>query len=161
MREPKYLKYARSLIGTKEIKGSKHSPLIINWLINLNAWWRDDETAWCGVFVGECLKKYNYKIPKLYMRAKAWLDYGAPIKTPVVGCLVIFERKGGGHIGFVVGQDHNDSLMVLGGNQGNKVNIRPFSRERVLGYRLPDGFWHEQKQLPTLASNAPLSENEA
>jgi hypothetical protein len=29
------------------------------------------------------------------------------------------KRPGGGHVGFVVAQDHQNRLMVLGGNQSN------------------------------------------
>jgi len=161
MREPKYLTYARSLIGTKEIKGHKHNPVILKWLVTLNAWWRDDETPWCGVFVAECLTKYSYKIPKLYMRAKAWLDYGVEIKEPCLGCLVVFGRQGGGHVGFVVGRDNANNLLVLGGNQGNEVNIKAFNPNRVLGYRLPAGYWLPRLPLPTFSMAGDLSENEA
>lgn len=161
MKEPKYLTYARSLIGIREIKGHKHNPVILSWLVKLNAWWHDDETPWCGVFVAACLTKYNYKIPKLYMRARAWLDYGVEISTPCVGCLVIFKRGAGGHVGFVVARDNAQNLLVLGGNQGNEVNIRAFSPSRVLGYRLPTGYWLPQSPLPTISMAGDLSENEA
>jgi hypothetical protein len=39
-----------------------------------------------------------------------------------------------GHVGFFGGfNDH--SVMVLGGNQGDTVSLRPFPIERVLGFR--------------------------
>lgn len=161
MSEPKYLTYARSFIGTKEIRGNKHNPIIIDWLIKYNAWWRDDETPWCGVFVNACLREYGYRTPKLYMRAKAWLDYGYVLDKPCLGCIVIFGRKGGGHVGFVVGENHAGNLLVLGGNQGNEVNIKEFDKKRVLGYRLPTGYWLPAMPLPKLGITAGLSTNEA
>nr|WP_303803578.1 hypothetical protein [Snodgrassella alvi] len=33
---------------------------------------------------------------------------------PAYGCIVTFTRKGGGHVGFVVGKDTRGNLMVLG-----------------------------------------------
>jgi uncharacterized protein (TIGR02594 family) len=160
MKEPKYLSIARNSLGTKEIGGSKHSPTITNWLIRLNAWWRDDETPWCGVFVAACLQGALLPYPKLYMRAKAYLDYGERLEKPCLGCIVIFDRKGGGHVGFAIGKDYAGRLIILGGNQGNQVSIQPFDTSRVLGYRMPFGF-SSSTLLPIISNEAMASENEA
>ena len=78
------------------------------------------------------------------------------------GCIAVFERKGGGHVGFVVGTDERGRLMVLGGNQGDAVTIAPFDKSRVLGYRYPQGEKVLAGSLPLLASNGtPSSQNEA
>jgi predicted glycosyl hydrolase (DUF1957 family) len=80
---------------------------------------------------------------------------------------VVFSRPPNpwsGHVGFVVGIDVKARLMVLGGNQRDKVSIAPFDRE-VLGYRWPMGvpevprdYW----ELPLLdADGQPASEDEA
>jgi len=159
MKDPQYITIARSLIGVSEIAGAKHSGIIIGWLEKLKAWWRDDETPWCGVFVGHCLKESGYDIPKYYMRAKAWLDFGKKVSIPCLGAIVIFERKGGGHVGFVIGLDHANRLLVLGGNQSNKVNVMAFDRSRVIGYRIPEKITIHP--LPILSLNTNLSENEA
>ena len=72
--------------------------------------------------------------------------------NPAVGSIVVFERGSGGHIGFVVGRDYNDNLLVLGGNQSNAVNVRSFPRSRVLGYRWPEGYQKpETTRLPKYA----------
>ena len=67
-----------------------------------------------------------------------------------------------GHVGFVVGEDQHGNLMVLGGNQGDEVNIKPFSPSRVLAYRWP-GIWpaSERFTLPVLNSDGRPSQNEA
>jgi hypothetical protein len=76
--------------------------------------------------------------------------------------VVVFERKGGGHVGFLVGTDERGRLMVLGGNQGNSVNVAPFDRSRVLGYRWPQTNIVPGGSLPLVASNgATASINEA
>lgn len=140
--ELSWLKEAKKHIGLKEIPGKASNPTIINWLIQLKAWWKEDSTAWCGVFVAHCLKETNRPIPKHWYRAKAYLKYGNKIYKPAYGCLVIFSRKGGGHIGFCVGKDSQGNLLILGGNQSDAVNIKKFSTKHVVGYRWiprPDG----------------------
>ena len=159
MREPSYLKIARNYLGTKEIVGVINSPVITGWLVKLNAWWRDDEQPWCGVFVAACLDEAKLPYPKLYMRAKTWLSYGAVLDKTCLGCIVIFERAGGGHVGFVVGKDNAGRLLVLGGNQGNEVSIKPFNIDRVLGYRMPLGF--ATILLPTYTIYLSSSQNES
>lgn len=160
MSEPKYLKIARSLIGTREIVGKQHNGIIISWLKKLNAWWLEDETAWCGTFVAHCLKEAGHDIPRHWYRAKAYLDWGVKIDRPCVGCVVIFDRVGGGHVGFVVGKDNAGRLLVLGGNQSNQVSIAPFDRSRVIGYRVPNYFVGDLNYLPVMTSQGASSENE-
>jgi hypothetical protein len=56
-----------------------------------------------------------------------------------LGCVVVFSRGAGGHVGLVVGRTAHGGLSVLGGNQGDRVCIAAFHTARVLGYRLPPG----------------------
>jgi uncharacterized protein (TIGR02594 family) len=160
MTEPKYLSYARSFIGQREIGATNKAPFIFSMAQKLNVLWLYGQ-PWCGMFVADCLTQFNYKIPKHFYRAKAWLDYGVEIKEPCLGCIVIFGRQGGGHVGFVVGINHAGHLLVLGGNQKNMVRIDPFDKARVLGYRLPTGYWLPRLPLPTMSMSGDLSENEA
>ena len=97
------------------------------------------------------------------MRAKAWADWGSPLAAPEHGCVVVFERAGGGHVGFVVGRTSTSgNLMVLGGNQGNRVKISEFKRERVVGY-----YWPASVPLPIhtalimMSSTGELSRDES
>lgn len=128
-------------IGLKEIPGPKHNLTILNWLTEVKAWWQDDETPWCGVFVAHCIKKSGLAIPKNYMRAKDWNDdWGIRLPTPVYGSIVVFDRKGGGHVGFVIGITSDDRVLVLGGNQSNSVNLSRFDKDRVVGYYWPKDY---------------------
>lgn len=144
--EPPWLVIARQSLGLAEIPGKDTAPAISRWLIELKAWWRDDETPWCGTFVAHCFREAGIELPQHWYRARAWLDWGSPLYSTepsldhaAIGCVAVFERKGGGHVGFVVGLDRRGNLMVLGGNQGNRVSIAAFPPERVLGYRWPYG----------------------
>lgn len=162
MNEPLWLTIARRDLGIEETPGRETTPAIRCWLINLGAWWRDDETPWCGVAVAHWMREAGASVPKNYFRARSWLDWGTALTQPALGCVVVFDRRGGGHVGLVVGRNELDYLLVLGGNQGDKVSIATFSPDRVLGYRwplldlagLPDA-------LPTLSAALPLSINEA
>lgn len=114
---------ARKHIGLREDTSKfKHSPTIFGWLKMLGAWWVDDETPWCGVFVAHCLQAAGVKFPKHWYRALAYIDGGAPLSRPAYGCVAIKTRKGGGHVCFVVGRDKKTGKLVcLGGNQNNMV----------------------------------------
>lgn len=158
-----WMKVALEHIGTKEIKGPKHSSTIVGWLNRLGAWWDSDEVPWCGVYVAAVMALSGIPYPRLYMRAKEWLSWGKKISVPVYGCVVVFGRTGGGHVGFVVGLDKSGNLLVLGGNQNDEVNVRAFPVSRVLGYRIPTGFEYRlAKALRTYENgDVPLSRSEA
>jgi uncharacterized protein (TIGR02594 family) len=165
MSEPIWLKKARTYIGTAEIPGAATSGTISRWLLDLKAWWRDDETPWCGVFVAACMKEAGLTVlPVHWYRAKGWLDWGQVLLAPAVGCVVVFERKGGGHVGLVVGRDSTGNLMVLGGNQGNRVSIMAFEMGRVIGYRWPNEpgvhFSAPNRELPVVAVAGMVSKQE-
>ena len=160
MREPEWLTYARKFLDLREIPGTQHNPIIIDWLMRLRVWWRDDETPWCGTYCAHVMATFGVPLPKHWYRARDWLNWGDKLDFPTIGCIVVFSRDGGGgHVGFVVGRSVDNHLMVLGGNQGNKVSISPFDQNRVLGYRWPSGKVL-QVVLPILDSNGKVSANE-
>ena len=162
MKEPLWIVEAKKHIGLAEISGPKHNATILNWLKELKAWWKEDETPWCGAFVAHCMQAAGIEYPKYWMRAKDWATWGDPVKKPTMGCVVVFERRGGGHVGFVMGQDEKGRLMVLGGNQGNKVSIAPFDPARAIAYRVPTGTFLTPSFMPQLAANGVASStNEA
>lgn len=116
----------------------------------------------CGVYAAQVLSTCGLGLPKDWYRAKAYLELPVKLDRPAYGCIVIFEREGGGHVGFVVGRDQHDNLMVLGGNQGDMVCIRPFKRERASGYRWPSSYPAASRFiLPLLDSDGKVSSNEA
>jgi len=165
MTDPSWIAKARGYVGLREINGATHNPKILEWWRAIGAsWFKDDETPWCGAFVGGVLAEAGITPPAkgAGASARAWLEFGVRLSRPAYGCLVVFERAGGGHVGFVVGKDKAGNLMVLGGNQGDAVNIKPFAAERALGYRWPSVYPMEERfNLPVLASDGRLSQNEA
>ena len=162
---------ARKYLGLSEIKGVKHNPTILS--LNAKAfavhgkksWINDDETPWCGSFVGGVFAEAGLgsKIPKEFYRAKEWESAGTKLTRPAYGCIVTFTRDGGGHVGIVVGKTKAGMLKVLGGNQADGVNISDFDPKRVTSYRwISSGSVpHEHRyDLPVLAAGR-ISTNEA
>lgn len=157
-----WIGYARKQIGLREVKGAKHNPKIIQWLKNLKSAWLDDETPWCGTFVAECLREADLVYPSTWYRAKDYLNLPVKLNRPAYGCIAVFWRKGGFHVGFVVGIDKYGNLMILGGNQGDMVSIKPFSLDRLVGLRWASKYpLAERFNLPLLLSDGRVSENEA
>jgi uncharacterized protein (TIGR02594 family) len=166
MDDPKWLTVARSYLGLKEVPGSASNPQIVEWWKDLATPFVHDSVPWCGGYVGGCLIEAGYKSVQGPAMARAWLKLPVHLDNPAYGCVVVFWRvkKYGtaGHVGFVVGKDRHGNLMVLGGNQGDMVSIRPFAKVRVLGYRWPSVYPHAERfKLPLLRSDGRLSENEA
>lgn len=164
MIEPAWLPIARSYLGLREVPGPDTDATIARWLRQLGAWWSDDHTPWCGALPAIVFKELGIPHPRGWFRARAWLDWGMPIDRPVLGCVTVLGRGGGGHVMFSVGRDARGRLLGLGGNQSDSVSIAPFDTARVLGHRWPPGQWpaHElASDLPLLASTAPTSRNEA
>lgn len=151
--DPKWLTIAVGHIGLKEIVGPKHNSTILGWLAKLKAWWKDDETPWCGTFVAECLSSANLPIIKNWMRAKDWAAYGSNLRLSRLarGAILVFAREGGGHVGFYVGEDMTH-YHVLGGNQGNAVSITRIAKARLIAARWP-------KDVPVLGGPVLLGSN--
>lgn len=180
MIELPWIAEARNYIGIRENPGKNaHSPLILSMLDRMGqfsgespAWWRDDETPWCGLFVGFCLGVTGRYVVREWYRASAWQsEQMTKLDQPAYGCIATFTRSGGGHVGFVVGRDAQNHLMILGGNQSNAVSIAPFQVSRVTGYYWP-AQWRDNSavkrvpaasryQLPLLTSDGKPSQNEA
>lgn len=135
---PPWAAKAYTYIGLRETPGPKHNHVILNWLAKLGAWWKDDETAWCGTFVAHCLQSMGEPIPVHWYRAKSWANYGSNLSRQKLapGAILVFDRSGGGHVGFYVGEDDN-YYHVLGGNQGNAVSVMRLAKSRCVASRWP------------------------
>lgn len=156
----RWMEEARKFLGLKEIKGTKHAQAILDmWKAIKRGGIKDDETPWCAAFVGACLERAGIQSTR-FESAKSYLSWGEKLEQPVLGCVVVFTRDGGGHVGFVAGQSPSGNLLVLGGNQGDEVNIREFQLTRVTGYRWPSSEPMPTGKLP-IGTSAQLSMVEA
>lgn len=157
--EPAWLTTAREFMGLREIKGPQHNAEILQfWRDIKRGGIKDDETPWCAAFVGAMLERTGIRSTR-FESAASYLEWGNPLQAPALGCVAIFTRDGGGHVGFVVGRNAAGDLLVLGGNQSDEVNIREFAVSRVSGYRWPAGVSDVPKAIPML--DGKKSESEA
>ena len=81
-----------------------------------------------------------------------------------LGAIAVLERgPTSGHVAFVVGRQGNDQIMLLGGNQSDRVMIKRISKTRLLGARrCPWRINQPAAVRPVvLSANGALSTNEA
>ena len=157
--ERRWVAEARKFIGLKEIKGTQHNPEILQfWKDIKRGGIKDDETPWCAAFVGAMLERSGIQSSR-FESAGSYKSWGNSITEPVYGCVVVFERTGGGHVGFVVGRTDAGDLLVLGGNQGDQVCISAFKRSRAVAYRWPTTEPLYPQRLPV--GDAALSVSES
>lgn len=162
---------ARADLGTWEWKDG-HNPKVVQYFADVgHSWVKDDETAWCAAFVGAMLKRSG--LPHTgKLTARSYLDWGDPVSEEDVreGDIVVFSRGNPngwqGHVGFVV-EVGSSNVLVLGGNQGNKVSERHYNKARLLGYRrmeaegMPDldaineTLTTPKKRAPTKSAQSP------
>jgi uncharacterized protein (TIGR02594 family) len=170
MNELPWIAEARKYLGFKEVSGKNDHQLLNDGWLSFGQKWLYGQ-PWCGLFVAHFLRKTNRYVVPLWFRARSWeSDSMTKLDKPAYGCIVTFNRDGGGHVGFVVGKDAQGNIMVLGGNQSNAVSIAPFALSRVTGYVWPS-FLVDGKavrsmptatryELPLLQSNGHVSTNE-
>jgi uncharacterized protein (TIGR02594 family) len=128
---PRILVQAVKLIGTKEIVGKAHNPVILEWAKELKIKaYTNDEIAWCGLFIAYCAHKAGVEVVDGPLWALNWAKYGTKESTPMLGDVLTFKRDGGGHVGLYVGEDRTH-YHVLGGNQNNQVNVMRIAKSRL------------------------------
>lgn len=143
---PPWLRFAYSFLGLREVKGKRHNQKIVGWWEALGLHFRDDETPWCAGFANRMVQLSGLPIPKKYRAAALgwiWNGYGTELPGPALGAFMLMERPGrpgSGHITIVAGKDRNGNVMGLGGNQGDMVQINPYSpTARNARYFYPQG----------------------
>jgi len=131
---------AQGYLGLKEWPGAKHNPAVLALYAKAgHAEIHDDETPWCAAFVGAVLAEAGERGTGA-LNARSYLKWGEAVELADAqqGDVLVFWRgsKDGwqGHVGFFVGRKGRD-VLVLGGNQGNEVSIKPYPTGRLLGVR--------------------------
>lgn len=138
--DPIWMARARREIGVKERPGQKHNSRILEYHNATRLHAAEDEVPWCSAFVCWVMEGSDIASTRS-AAARSWLTWGEKLDAPRPGCVVVLSRQStdnpkSAHVGFYVGDD-GDSIRVLGGNQANQVCVRPYAKDRVLGYRWP------------------------
>lgn len=146
---------AQTYIGTVETPGPANTPVIIEMYASVgHDWVEHDSVAWCAAFVGHCIERAGLRSTRR-LNARSYLDWGVPVDLADAqeGDVVVFSRGDPsgwkGHVGFFV-RATASSIEVLGGNQSDAVNIRRYSKARLLGVR----------RAGNVAPSAPLTVRE-
>ena len=132
------LNIALSQYGIKEIQGKAHNPEVLKYFneSGFDGEKLGDETAWCSAFVNWCAREAGLEHTGK-LNARSWLAVGEVTTEPKPGDVVVLWRSSPdswkGHVGLYV-RHTNEHVYMLGGNQGNKVCIAAYPRERVLNY---------------------------
>ncbi|MGO4917834.1 C40 family peptidase [Pseudogemmobacter sp. W21_MBD1_M6] len=130
---------ARTYIGTTEGPGPTDNPKILEMYATIG---QDrvehDDVAWCAAFVGHCLEQAGLRSTRK-LTARSYLEWGVPLELAEAqeGDIVVFRRGSSswqGHVGFFVAQS-GQMIEVLGGNQGDAVNIKRYAASKLLGVR--------------------------
>jgi uncharacterized protein (TIGR02594 family) len=138
-----WMEFALREYGIRGISSKGRTVNVVAYLKATGVGRSSDETAWCSAFVNWCMLMAGFPGSGL-ANARSWLNWGGvALDFPVYGSVVVLwrENRNGplGHVGFFV-KMQGDNLLLLGGNQGNSVSIRPYSKERVIGIRWLQGF---------------------
>ena len=136
---PAWVKIAYKERGQAEIPGTEDNHRIIEYFATIGAKknYRDDVDDWASAFVEWSFNKAGITGPR-NDDPFAWLRWGQKLDHPRFGCVVILSFSGLRHVGFFVSQN-GDSVLVLGGNQDDTVNISRYSKSSVVAYRYPAG----------------------
>jgi uncharacterized protein (TIGR02594 family) len=166
MKDPLWLATARQSLGLREAPGPASNSTILGWAKRLGTKvlgiaYNADGVPWCGLFVAHCINSAGIQPPKIAVRAKAWATWGSRLRFERLapGAVLVFERQGGGHVGFYVGEDATH-LNVLGGNQGDCVSIARLPKSRCIAARWPKGVPVISGPVRLSAAGAPISTRE-
>jgi len=124
--------------GVREYAGAADNPRIVEYLRSTTlgeSYSSNDETAWCSAFVNWSVEKSGYEGTDSAW-ARSWHNWGRKLKTPRRGCIVVFRRGNGGHVGFYLGETKT-KIKVLSGNQSDSVCYQKYKKSDLLSYRVP------------------------
>ena len=115
------LHFAINEIGVTEQIGAKHNQQILTYAKEAGfPSVKDDETAWCSIFLNWVAKKSGVKGSNK-MNARSWLTVGTKVTNPEPGDVVVYWRESiaswKGHVGIFMGFSKDGSrVYTLGGN---------------------------------------------
>lgn len=161
---PRTIREGLNLFGVVEHTGTANSPTIMAWAkeVGLNQSYSADSIPWCGLYAAVVAKRAGKTVVESPLWARNWAKFGEKADQASLGDVLVFVRKGGGHVGFYIGEDAT-AYHVLGGNQSDKVCITRILKSRCIAVRRPKYLVKPLSVKPFIVSNGGLgiSTNEA
>ena len=143
---PPWLVLAAADIGTVEGIGKGNNPKVLAYFRDAGfPGIKDDAVAWCAAGAGAWLWRSGHGRSGS-LAARSYETWGVGLSKPALGAVGVKKRKGGGwlgHVGFVVGASAA-KIILLGGNQNDRVSVASFDRDEFTGFR-----WPSDCPLPT------------
>lgn len=136
---PPWIVTALAELGVSEIPGKENEKRILEYHSFTKLRATEDEVPWCSSYACFSMERSGFAGTRS-AAASSWETYGNKITYPVFGCIAVLLRGSDAtkrHVGFFMGFHGKDSILLLAGNQGDKVSIEPFLKSHVVGYRLP------------------------
>lgn len=133
---------AKVELGVHETPGKDATARIIVYNAHTTLKATSDEVAWCSSLANFVTDITGFTGTHS-AAARSWLDWGVVLDAPILGCIVIFDRKDASNLNaaHVAICDHpdisNGVVRVIGGNQGDCVSVARYPVAKVLGYRAP------------------------
>lgn len=132
------IKEAFKYYGEKEVGGSLHNDVIVSMFEDAgHPQIDDDETAWCAAFIGAICHRTKHEKSGM-LNAQSYLKLGYAVENIQDADIVVFWRDSPdswkGHVGIPI-RDDGENIWTLGGNQSNQINIKPYPKYRVKGFR--------------------------
>ncbi len=93
-------------------------------------------SLWCGAFMDMVLRETGHKGGGNL--ALGYAHYGHRVSGPQVGAIAVMGRRGGGHVGVVVGVDANGNPIIVSGNHNHTVAQSVYPRGRIIAYVEPN-----------------------
>jgi len=147
MKDPRWLAAFRLLHGLQEIPGPGSNPIILRWVKDIGApsWYDNDDKAWCALAMNRIMLASDLPYSGSgfeLLRARSFETWGLPLTVPVYGCLMVFSRPEGAHVGFYLGE-RKDAYRIYGANQSNTVGETWIAKVRLTATR-----WPREIELP-------------
>jgi uncharacterized protein (TIGR02594 family) len=137
---PQWYKLATQEIGTHE-EGDNSGAAIARY--RQLAQCGQDHDPWCAIFANAMFALCNPPVPGTKSASSQSFRNNAnfvKINGPALGAVTVFWRgspkSGLGHVGFYRGET-SGSVYVLGGNEGDMVQIEPMTKNQLIGYWWP------------------------
>jgi uncharacterized protein (TIGR02594 family) len=114
-----------------------HNPRVLAYYREAGVPQTNDEVPWCAAFVGAVLARCGVQgTGSLLARSYESWGTSVPLDQAQRGDVVILSRgqPWQGHVGFYEGTD-GSNVTLLGGNQGDQVNITAYPKSRVVAVR--------------------------